>query len=157
MFVGALVLAWALATILVLCTVLMFVPGPTGALWLLGTVATEQALVITVGAVVLALLLRRRVMFVVIGAVVAVASLIPTVTSASAAHSVEWREYLAGTSLTASEGPDVTEAFAAASSSTSHRGRTNSVTPTGWRYRIRSISQHPVTGCGDLRPCCHAS
>src|SRR5918998_41481 len=110
--VGALVLAWVLATILVLCTVLMFVPGPTGALWLLGTVATEQALVITVGAVVLAMLLRRRVMFVVIGTVVAVTSLIPTVASASAAHGVEWREYLAGTSLTSSEGPDATEAFA---------------------------------------------
>jgi len=110
--VGALVLAWVLATILVLCTVLMFVPGPTGALWLLGTVAAEQALVITVGAVVLAMLLRRRVMFVVMGVVVAVASLIPTVTSASAVYGVEWREYLAGTSLTASEGPDLTEAFA---------------------------------------------
>lgn len=108
----ALVLAWVLATMLVLCTVLMFVPGPTGALWLLGTVAAEQALVITVAAVALAVLLRRRVMFVVIGAAVAVASLIPTVASARAAHGVDWREYLAGTSLTAPEGPDVTEAFA---------------------------------------------
>ncbi|MDQ3764157.1 MAG: alpha/beta hydrolase [Actinomycetota bacterium] len=110
--VGALVLAWVLATILVLCTVLMFVPGPTGELWLLGTVAAEQALVITVVAVVLAVLLRRRVMFVVIGAVVAAVSLIPTVASASAAPGVDWREYLAGTSLTAPKGPDATEAFA---------------------------------------------
>ena len=85
---GALVLGCVLAAILVLCTVLMFVSGPTVELWLLGTVAAEQALVITTAAVVL-VVLRRRVGFVVVRVVVAVASLVPTVAAARAADGVD--------------------------------------------------------------------
>lgn len=109
---GALLLGWVFATVLVLCTVLMFVPGPTVELWLLGTVAAEQALVVTVAAVALVALLRRRIGFVVIGVVAAVASLVPTVAAARAADGVDWGAYLAGTSLTASGGPDATEVYA---------------------------------------------
>ncbi len=52
-------LGWVFAAILVLCTVLMFVSGPTTELCLLGTVAAEQALVVATAAVVLVVLLCR--------------------------------------------------------------------------------------------------
>ncbi|MGH3901930.1 MAG: hypothetical protein ACRDTA_27495 [Pseudonocardiaceae bacterium] len=94
--IGALILGWLFAAVLVLCTVLMFVSGPTGELWLLGTIAAEQALVITALAVTLAVLLRRHVGLVVIGAVVVVASLVPTVAATRAAGGIDWGRTWAG-------------------------------------------------------------